>query len=971
MINNKETKKVVYTCVVGDLFHHGHLKALKFAKSLGDYLIVGVLTDETVQNYRKKPIIDFENRKFIIESLNFIDEVIVENNIDATNTLKNIYNRFKNSKIILVRGERWKFFPEKDYLNTINGEIVKYSHSNDLSEFKILKYLLESYKGKFKTFDEFINYFKVRDFVDYDTKKIKTAIISTKANTLKNLNPLLKHSNVEKTFVFSLKEWKENKNNILENIKKEFSSDLVVIRSSTLNEDSYESSMAGYYDTKLNIPSNDMEKIEDAIIHVINSYKDKSSLNEFNQILIQKQTTEIVISGVVLTRKLENGSPYYTINYDDITGYSNTVTQGMENKTLYISRFLNPKKYPNKFYKLLMAVKEVEQLVEEIPLDIEFAVNKNEEVIIFQVRPLIIRSKLEDFDEEDIEESIKQMKENFNELSKRKDHLASDYTCFADMPDWNPAEIIGDRPNYLDYSLYDYLITNSIWHEARTSQNYYNVNPAKLIVLFGDKPYVDVRSTFNSFTPMSISMELRKKLINFYINKLKKNPELQDKVEFEILHTCYDLTLDEKLNELLNSGFTQNEINELKIALLNITNNLILNSEISIEEDLNSNNKMDFLRKKIQNFLNNNEKNPKILIGFAFDLLDDCKKNGTLQFSRLARLAFIGKIILKSLVKKGVIDKNNYESFLNSINTIAKSLNLDFVLFLKGKLSKNDFLNKYGHLRPGTYDITSKIYYDNQNLLESKSELVAETYNNNFIFDNKTLEYINKELNINNLKFNALYLLNFIKKSIEARELSKFEFTKSLSYAIELIAEAGNQLGFLREEMAQLDIEFLSKINEYSLIEIRNIWKKLIKSRSKRKSLYKNLILPSLIFSENDFEIIQPYYPKPNFITRKKINSKIINITSLNKESLPDLKEKIVLLENGDPGYDWIFTKEISGLITKYGGVASHMAIRCAEFGLPAAIGCGELFDKIKNESNLFLDCESEKISSIKNGLIF
>jgi hypothetical protein len=47
------------------------------------------------------------------------------------------------------------------------------------------------------------------------------------------------------------------------------------------------------------------------------------------------------------------------------------------------------------------------------------------------------------------------------------------------------------------------------------------------------------------------------------------------------------------------------------------------------------------------------------------------------------------------------------------------------------------------------------------------------------------------------------------------------------------------------------------------------------------------------------------------------------------------------------------------------------MAIRCAEFGLPAAIGCGELFDKIKNESNLFLDCESEKISSIKNGLIF
>jgi len=71
------------------------------------------------------------------------------------------------------------------------------------------------------------------------------------------------------------------------------------------------------------------------------------------------------------------------------------------------------------------------------------------------------------------------------------------------------------------------------------------------------------------------------------------------------------------------------------------------------------------------------------------------------------------------------------------------------------------------------------------------------------------------------------------------------------------------------------------------------------------------------------------------------------------------------LLENGDPGYDWIFTKNIAGLITKYGGVASHMSIRCAEFGLPAAIGCGSLFDKLKNSSSILLDCEGNKIDSL------
>ena len=51
------------------------------------------------------------------------------------------------------------------------------------------------------------------------------------------------------------------------------------------------------------------------------------------------------------------------------------------------------------------------------------------------------------------------------------------------------------------------------------------------------------------------------------------------------------------------------------------------------------------------------------------------------------------------------------------------------------------------------------------------------------------------------------------------------------------------------------------------------------------------------------------------------------------------------MIESADPGYDWIFTHDIKGLITKYGGAASHMAIRCAEFNLPAAIGSGEIFD--------------------------
>ena len=71
----------------------------------------------------------------------------------------------------------------------------------------------------------------------------------------------------------------------------------------------------------------------------------------------------------------------------------------------------------------------------------------------------------------------------------------------------------------------------------------------------------------------------------------------------------------------------------------------------------------------------------------------------------------------------------------------------------------------------------------------------------------------------------------------------------------------------------------------------------------------------------------------------------------------------IVLLEKADPGYDWIFSKRIKGLITKFGGAASHMAIRCSEFEIPAAIGCGEIiYNDIKNKKVVQLDCMNKKI---------
>ncbi len=61
-----------------------------------------------------------------------------------------------------------------------------------------------------------------------------------------------------------------------------------------------------------------------------------------------------------------------------------------------------------------------------------------------------------------------------------------------------------------------------------------------------------------------------------------------------------------------------------------------------------------------------------------------------------------------------------------------------------------------------------------------------------------------------------------------------------------------------------------------------------------------------------------------------------------------------------------IFLRNIKGLVTKYGGSNSHMAIRCAEFSLPAAIGCGDqIFERIIKSVEIEINCIEGKVQAI------
>lgn len=954
----KEIQKISYIGVVCDLFHYGHLQAIEFSKSISDELVCGVFTDECVEEYRLRPIANFEERKAVVSSLKCVDRIMIQHKRDPTENIKKIHLEFPEAKMILVHGDYIKDIPGEEYVKSIGGEVIRHPYYSRLSTFKIVNQIIEN-KERYKDIKHFTSYIQKDGHVEESNGKDKT-IISSKADTLKALKPILKKSVIEPLYSFTYSDWKNNQDGIIDEVQNLFSGNIVV-RSSAINEDTLDNSMAGYFESFLNVDANSKEEVSSAINDVLRSYKEKGSESSFNQVLIQKQTEHITISGVVFTRTLEKNSPYYVINYDDTSGSTDSVTAGRENKMMVISRF--SESAPNKIKQLISSIKEIEEFIPKIPLDIEFAINNHKEVVIFQVRPLAANVFKENNDEI-VGTKIEEMKQKFKLLAQKQDHLEGETTFFADMPDWNPAEIIGNNPNHLDYSLYDYIITNSAWHQARTSQGYYNVNPAKLVELFSSKPFVNVRNTFNSFTPAGISKDLRKKLVDYYLKKLKDNPHLQDKVEFEVLHTCYDLCFTLKAEELKKAGFSEAEIEELKHSLIKLTNNLVYGSQKSIQNDLNDVFSLKEKRKKIQG-KSKTECKPHDLIEDAKILLDECRLKGTVQFSRLARLGFIAKTLLKALVRRRIISQNFYDGLYNSINTVATKINEDFKKLVSGSLSKEEFLQHYYHLRPGTYDITSLRYDTNPSLLQvNNMNLQQESAQKNFVPDYFVLSAITQALKEEELEFDAQHFIEFVKQATEARELAKFEFSKNLSDSLELIAKAGEEMGFTRKEVAMLDINDIFKTQSLEdPVKISAVWKELIEQKTKEREINDKIVLPSVIFSEEDFDVIEHYQAKPNFITQKTIKSRIVNIDSMEKTDIPEIEGNIVVLENGDPGYDWIFTRNPAGLITKYGGVASHMSIRCAEFGIPAAIGCGEvIFNKIINAEEAIIDCKNNKI---------
>jgi len=782
---------------------------------------------------------------------------------------------------------------------------------------------------------------------------IARLILGTKSETLARLESRVQRSHIGKQVSFTCEQWRDDSKAVLQDIAEVFSGTNLIVRSSSKAEDGWFSSNAGGFESLLNVDGEDQSAILEAIEVVIASYGELSDNQD--QILVQKFLTGVRAAGVVFTCSLETGAPYYRFNFDDKTQSTESVTAGTHGnlRTVIVSRFatehlnaVEPALVP-----VLEAVVELEELLGFDKLDVEFAVDNFGIVHIFQVRPIAVDHSEYEVPMAEIKASLLQSQEAFRAMQAPSPFVLGEKTLFANMPDWNPAEIIGVRPKPLAFSLYRQLITNEIWAQQRVEYGYRDVRPNPLISSFSGQPYVDSRASFNSFIPAALPEQAAIRLANAYINLLSDNPQYHDKVEFDVVFTIWTPGYFKTASaRLLPYGILSDDVVQLEAALKDITNQAL----VRLQDDTKTIEVMNSRRKAITH-------SEMPVIDKVFALLDDCKRFGTLAFSHAARAGFVATTLLKSFVETGVLTEERRLAFLKSFNTVAGEIERDKYAYQTGELSADTLISQYGHLRPGTYELLAQAYWeDSERYLFSGAHHVP-VEKTIFVFSSEEIKKIGDVLVELGSSLTVDELCRYLIEAIQSREYVKFEFTRNLSATLDYCVELGTELNLSREELSFLtygDLEEL-KLNVPSSEHLS----KLIDIRKRDYTITSSIELPSLIQRDADFYCFERLTSQPNFVTANKVDAEV-QILDSSQEF--EITNKIVMIPQADPGYDWLFGHGISGLITQFGGANSHMAIRAAEIGLPAAIGVGEkMYEKVSKMKQVELDCANQVIREV------
>lgn len=766
---------------------------------------------------------------------------------------------------------------------------------------------------------------------------------STKAETLETLRGDLTTASIAPQVHFTVVEWQQNRNQILENLSGQLGPVSVIVRSSCGREDGEQASNAGAFLSLLDVAQDDRAA---AIDEVVAAYGETDAAD---QVLVQPMLRQVVRSGVAFSHDPSTAAPYRIINW--VEGADTTAVTGGKHVRTWQQAAWSKVDPPAELEPVLVLLDDMLLRAGGRPVDLEFAVTREEgegeRLWLLQARPLILDRPAQD----PLEQArlLGHAAELVTRGMRPHPFVKGARTVFGVMPDWNPAEIIGLRPRPLALSLYRDLVTDSIWAYQRHNYGYRNLRSCPLMLHFHGLPYIDVRLSFNSFVPAALDDGIAGRLVDHYVSRLLAEPTLHDRIEFEIVMSCYSLDIADRTRALREAGFNETETGQIADALRDLTNGIIDPEKGLWRTDAA---KLETLERRREELLAA-DTSP---VDRIYWLLEDTKRYGTLPFAGLARAGFVAVQLLRSLEKVGVFTPEDTDAFLQSTSTVTSQMAAD-----RSRLSRSVFLQKYGHLRPGTYDILSRRYDEAPDLYFNWSERPEPVdAARPFSISLPQMREIGRLLDEHGLQIDPVGLFNFLQAGIELREQAKFAFTRNLSDILSLLQDFGESHGFSRDDLSYCDITTIKEL-QIAALGPKEVLARSIEGGRARYAETLTLSLPPLIQRPEDVWGFEYPAINPNFITRRQVTAEVGDL-----EQRDALAGCIVCIPNADPGYDWLFSRGIAGLVTAWGGANSHMAIRAGELGLPAVIGAGEVnFEKWSTAHRLHIDCAGKLVEII------
>jgi D-beta-D-heptose 7-phosphate kinase/D-beta-D-heptose 1-phosphate adenosyltransferase len=128
--------KKIWTNGCFDILHIGHIRLFEYAKSLGDYLLIGIDSDDRVKKLKgnNRPVNNQYDRKAFLESIKYVDEVIIFNSSDEL-----CYNIKKFNIDTIVVGDDYK---EKTVIGSEHSNVIFFPKIPDKSTTHLVKQLL-------------------------------------------------------------------------------------------------------------------------------------------------------------------------------------------------------------------------------------------------------------------------------------------------------------------------------------------------------------------------------------------------------------------------------------------------------------------------------------------------------------------------------------------------------------------------------------------------------------------------------------------------------------------------------------------------------------------------------------------------------------------------------------------------------------------------------------------------------------